>query len=103
MTNQPHPCRLVDAQGTVVTAAQCHITPAAHAWEALVSSFDRPGQVVERCLLGYLRDIWVEFEDGVALPGRIERVYYDPKHGRVCRIRLSASTVGRIPVGPTAA
>ena len=89
--HQTHPCRLLDSKGTLVTAARCSIASAAGEWKAVVSTFDRPGQVVKRCLLGQLRNVLVQFEDGVTLGAEVERVYFDPKQGRTCTVRLSTA------------
>jgi hypothetical protein len=53
-------------------------------------ALDQPGRVIKRCVLEHLRTIRVQFEDGVSLLGRVERVHYDPKQGRVCTVSLDS-------------
>ncbi len=90
MTSELPRCRLLDLQGIELSTATCRFVPGAGAWTAVLCSFDCPGQVVQRCLLGPLRDVWLEFAGGFALSGKVEQVSYDPEHGRVCSIRLAA-------------
>jgi hypothetical protein len=57
--------------------------------------------VVKRFLLDQARDVHIQFENGVAVAGHVERVYYDTKRGRMCTVRLSAPTPSAATTQPS--
>jgi hypothetical protein len=81
-------CQLLEANGERLATAICRLSRTEGGWTALLTGFDAPGQIVRRCLLGHIREVWIRAGAGVACPGRIEQVYFDPSAGRCCRLRL---------------
>ncbi len=88
MNSQRNRCHLLEPDGTRLASATCRLSRMDGGWTALLTGFDAPGQIVRRCLLDGIRDVWIYAEGGVACPGRVERVYFDPSAGRSCRLRL---------------
>lgn len=84
-------CSLYEPDGTPLAAGTAHLTSGTSAWEALVAALDLPGRVVQRCLLGGVREIRVRLGDGVPMIARVERVFFDPKLGRVCALSAVAA------------
>jgi hypothetical protein len=55
----------------------------------VVTVLDRPGRLVQRCVLGNLRRVWVHLRDGSLLVAEVERVSLAPTQGRTCALRLA--------------
>src|SRR5215211_8763599 len=89
-------CHLYEPDGAPLSAATCLLDdapapaapPAAASPTVVLTALDRPGRVVERCLVGPARAVWLHLRDGTLLPGRLERVFYEPARGRSCAVRL---------------
>ncbi len=81
-------CDLYEPDGTPLSAGTARLRPALAAWEAVVTALDRPGQVVQRCLLGGVQELHVRLDGAAPLTARVERVSYDPTLGRTCTLRL---------------
>ena len=93
MLAQAHTCRLLEPDGTPLTSATYSILDVAPVCKAIVRAFDRPGRLIKRCVLDHLRDIRIQLANGAVVHGTVERVYFDPKHGRVCTVRLESRTL----------
>lgn len=88
MTAQPLVCHLEELDGTPLAAGLARMDDATP--QATVTALDRPGRVVQRCLLGGLRDLRLRLGDAAPVPVRIERITFDPALGRTCTLRLYA-------------
>ena len=88
MSTQSIACRLEEPDGTLLAAGLMRL---ATAGEAEVTGLDRPGRVVQRCLLGGLRDILLRLGDSAPVTARMERIAFDARQGRVCTLRLGAA------------
>ena len=93
-------CALVEADGTLIARGYCL---AAESDEASLMTvvLPSPGRAIQRCLLGSVRDIWLNLRDGRLLPAHMERLAFDPKIGRICRLRLSDAVAERTPPPPS--
>lgn len=88
MNPQHRKCHLLEPDGRRLASASCRLSRADNGWTALLTDFDAPGQIVRRCLLDQIHEVWLCAGTGVACPGRVEQVYFDPSTGRACRLRL---------------
>jgi hypothetical protein len=86
VTAQTVACCLYEPDGALLAAGVVQMHTAAQ--EAVVTGLDRPGQIVQRCLLGGLRELRLRLEGSPPITVRIERVTFDPKLGRVCTLRM---------------
>lgn len=85
MSAQPITCRLEEPDGTPLAGGMVRL---ASADEAEVTGLDRPGRVVQRCLLGGLREVVVRLGEGAPITAYLERIAFDARQGRVCLLRL---------------
>jgi hypothetical protein len=88
MNTRQNACYLLEADGTLLSSARCRLARAGDGWTALLTGFDAPGRVVQRCLLDQVREVWVAVDEGLACPAQVDRVYFDAARGRACRLRL---------------
>ncbi|MGD9889845.1 MAG: hypothetical protein AB7R89_01900 [Dehalococcoidia bacterium] len=98
MALQSHICQLYEPDGRPLATGTCPFASApAAGTRVIVSMKDRPGHVIQRCLLGRLCDVRVQFEGGTPVPAQIERAFFDPKLGRACVLRVEPceATIGR--------
>ncbi len=66
--------------------------------DALALAVSQPGRLLQRCLLGGSRDLWLQPPSGDLLPARVERLFFDPQVGRICVLRVrTPSAVARCP------
>ena len=97
------PCRLVDAAGELVSGGLCQVLDRdARGTRVRVTALDRPGAVVQRCVLGALTTVVLQLADGEQLTARIERVDFDNREGRTCVLVVpaAAATAPRPPSAP---
>jgi hypothetical protein len=80
-------CYLYEPDGTLVVSG-LFSAPSGRAGEALLTMLDRPGRLVQRCLLGPVRSVWLHLADGTLLGAHVERVFFDPTAGRSAHLRL---------------
>jgi hypothetical protein len=85
---EPLRCALVEPDGTLIARGYCLAADGAEA-ALLTVVLPSPGRAIQRCLLGSVRDVWLNLRDGRLLAAHLERLAFDPKVGRVCRLRLS--------------
>jgi hypothetical protein len=92
-------CRMVDALGQEICEGRV-LASGAGDGVVLIGALNRPGLVVQRCLLGGVRRVHIRFDDGRSLPATVEQVFLHPAFGRVCQARLSvdAALATREPV-----
>ena len=86
----PTPCRIDEPDGTPLASGTAELEPSTAT--ARIVALDRPGQLVQRCLLGGLRRVRLHLGDGACAPAEIERVFFDPAAGRCCTVRLGEAT-----------
>ena len=86
------PCRLVDAAGELVSGGLCQVLGRdARGTRVRVTALDRPGAVVQRCVLGALTTVGLQLAGGEPLTARIERVDFDRDAGRTCVLVVPAA------------
>ena len=90
MSTQTIACFLYEPDGTPLAPGVCHREVADDLRDALAIVLDRPGRVIQRCLLGDVRRVWVHLRDGALLPTQVERIFFDPTRGRVCALRTES-------------
>jgi hypothetical protein len=88
MSQQALGCHVYDRAGNELTGGSCLFEDESPAPEVVVTALDRPGQLIQRCLLGGMRELWLHLRDGRLVPGRLEQIYFQPDVGRVCVIRM---------------
>jgi hypothetical protein len=82
------PCSLLEPCGALISRGRCATSESTEGIpQVVITHFDRPGQLVQRCLTGSVRTVWVHLEDGRQFFARVEHVAYDPKVGRRCLLR----------------
>lgn len=81
------PCELFEMNGNRLATGLANFLTGAGAWEAVITRFDEPGRLVQRCLLGPVRDLRVIIAGREPIEAKVERVFYDPKLGRACALR----------------
>ena len=90
------PCRLLEPCGRLLSRGRCAtIETADGISRVVITDLEHPGQLVQRCLTGSVRTVWVHLEDSRRFLAHIEDVTYDPKTGRRCLLRQIAP--GDIP------
>ena len=106
-------CYLYEPDGTLISAATQlfepdHAEPTTNIPaepappQVVATGLDHAGRLVNRCLLGPTRTLWLQLRDGALLPAQVERVFFDPDptHGRSCVLRLTSTD---LPVDERAA
>lgn len=93
-------CHLYEPDGASLSTATCLFDDTPAPLDAppqslppvtVLTALDRPGRVVERCLLGPVGTVWLHLRDetGTLLPAEVEQVFFDPAAGRCCAVRLT--------------
>ncbi len=108
MSEQTMACYLYERDGTLLAVGNCRLACAPHAHGTLTTVLDRPGRVIQRCLLGEVHEAWLQLRDGALLPVHVERVFFDPECGRTCVLRVedarrapvTANLGGAVPSSP---
>ena len=79
------PCWLLEPCGTPLTRGRCSTVKSGEGILHMeVTEVEHPGRLVQRCLTGSVRTVWVYLEDGRQFLAQVERVAFDPKTGRRC-------------------
>lgn len=90
-------CHLYEPNGTYLTAGICAVEEVPGAGATLVVLPERPGRVVQRCLLDQLCTLWVHLPGGALLRTSVERVFFDPIRGRTCLLRVAETVTVEQP------
>ena len=90
MSTESVACFLYEPDGTPLAQGTCDWNVVDTLRDGLAIVLDQPGRVIQRCLLGDVRRVWVHLRDGALLPTRVERIFFDPKRGRVCALRVES-------------
>jgi hypothetical protein len=92
MAAEPRAWYLFDPEGHLLAHGRprCDERVAA---DLLTLTLSRPGRLLQRCLLGGSRDLWLQPPSGDLLPVHVERLFFDPRAGRICVLRLKASSL----------
>lgn len=88
MTAQPVAWSLYEPDGTLLARGLGHELPEHGASAAVLTVIEQPGRLVQRCLLGDLRRVWVHAPGQAPRPAQVERVHFDPRHGRICALHF---------------
>ena len=81
-------CWLYEPDGVLLSAGFLQAWDPGAACRVRVVEFEWPGQIVQRCLVGDVREVSLELEWGTHLPAHIEQVRFDPTLGRICELHL---------------
>jgi hypothetical protein len=84
-------CSLYEPDGTLLTAGMARVQPAGTEIEAVIVALDRPGRLVQLCLLGSLRELRLKLGMAAPVPARVERIAFDPQLGRTCTVHMDAA------------
>ena len=84
-------CRIYDRDGSLLTLGIAERGPEADT--VRVTRLTKPGVVVQRFLVGRQRDVHIAFDGSAPVDARVDNVYFDPKHGRGCALRLHTAPV----------
>jgi hypothetical protein len=80
-------CRLYEPDGTLLAAGSCQLTTGADHTDVR-AVLDEPGRVLQRCLLGPVKQVRVRLATGRQLTTQVARVYFDARQGRTCLLRV---------------
>lgn len=83
-------CWLYEPDGALLSAGLVQRWDPGAACRVRVVGLDWPGQVIQRCLVGDVREVCLELEWGTRLPARVEEVRFDPALGRTCELHLTS-------------
>ena len=83
-------CWLYEPDGALLSAGRVQAWQPSTPCRVLVVELGWPGRIVQRCLVGDVRDVELELEWGPCLPARIEQVRFDPNLGRTCQLHLGS-------------
>lgn len=86
---QQIPCSLFEPDGTLLAAGTATFSVQETGAETVITGLDRPGRVVQRCLVGGVSLVQVRLGGAAPVAARVERVSYDAKLGRSCTIRVA--------------
>lgn len=92
-------CWLYEPDGVLLSAGLVQAWDPGAACRVRVVGFDWPGQIVQRCLVGDVREVNLELEWGTHLPAHIEQVRFDPTLGRICELHLVSACRDRFARG----
>jgi hypothetical protein len=81
-------CRLESPDGQLLSTGQAMVDEPDSGERLVVMALDAPGTVVARCLLGPVREVQVTLGDDPPCKARVERVFFHPRYGRACALRL---------------
>lgn len=81
-------CYLYEPDGTPLSRGVAQIRSDTETTEAVVTALDNPGRVVQRLMLGSLHDLKVMLDDDAMHAARVKNVFFDPKAGRTCTLRI---------------
>ena len=87
------PCHLAELNGTQLGEGTRHdwFEDAGQTWA--VVRLDRPGRLIERCLMGDLRHLLLSIAGAAPCYVEIDHLTFNPHFGRVCVLRLSDGTI----------
>lgn len=95
MTTQRLTCRLYELDGAHLADGTYRMETAPAAMTTLLVAVARPGPLIQRCLLGPVREVLVEFDCGARQRALVARVFFDRQLGRACELRIAEKwTVG---------
>ena len=80
-------CTLTEPTGEPLADGALHTRYRQTGQDWLVVRLDRPGRMIERCLLGSLRQVMFAVAGGPAVLLELDRLAFDPHLGRVCVLR----------------
>ena len=80
-------CTLTEPTGEPLASGVLHTRYRQAGQDWLVVRLDRPGRMIDRCLLGGLRQVVFAAADGPAVLLELDRLAFDPNLGRVCVLR----------------
>lgn len=86
-------CRLSEPDGTLVSHGRVQRSLSGALNDVIISGIDNPGRLINRCLIGPVRQVLLHLGDGPAHQALVHRVRFDPKLGRVCVLHLTPDNV----------
>jgi hypothetical protein len=87
------PCLLTEPDGTRLGEGTLHTWFEDAGQTCAVVRLDRPGRLIERCLGGELRRLFLSIAGAAPCWVEIDRLTFDPQLGRVCVLRLSDGAI----------
>ena len=81
-------CMLYEPDGAALTSGTCTVGDARPPSELRIRDLGAPGRLVQRCLAGPVRRVWLHLHDGRLARAEIARVSFDSAHGRSCVLRM---------------
>jgi hypothetical protein len=87
------PCHLAELDGTPLASGALHQRCQELGERWVVVRLHRPGRMIERCLVGNLRQVLLSMDGGPPCRTELDRLSFDPRLGRVCVLRLVGDTI----------
>lgn len=84
-------CQVHDLGGVLVSRAFFCSIDGSDDGALELRDFDQPGRIVSRCLLGGVREVWLQRHGQVAVRVWIERTWFDLRRGRLCIVRIRSA------------
>ncbi len=81
-------CDLYEPDGGLLGRGTCRVHAEPDGTCTIAAVLDQPGHIVTRALLGPVEDVRVQLPGTVVLPAHIERIFFDPRQGRTCLLRV---------------
>ena len=95
MAVEPRTWYLLDREGSLLAYGRPRRED--EATDTLELTLSRPGRLLQRCLVGGGRDVWLQSPGGELFPARVERLFFDPQAGRICLLRRQAPSASARP------
>lgn len=94
-------CWLFTTGGQLLSAGTAALPRPAPEPDAIIAFWaDKPSRVIQQCLLGRLEDVRLQTDDGTLFRARVEHVFFQPPHGRCCRLRVLGVACPSTAVAP---
>lgn len=81
-------CDLSEPDGQPLGRGVCRVHAAPDGSCTVAAVLDQSNRIVTRCLLGPVEAVEVQLPGAVTLHTKIERIFFDPRHGRTCLLRV---------------
>jgi hypothetical protein len=81
-------CQMTEPDGTPLAEGVLHHRYREPAQEWVTVRLERPGQIIQRCLVGNLRVVLLRIDSDPERRAEVDRLVFDPSIGRVCVLRL---------------
>jgi hypothetical protein len=85
----PTTCEVLELSGALLARGTLHDRHREDGWEWITVRLGLPGSIIQRCLVGGLREVRLVIGDGLQRRAEVDRLAFDPSLGRLCVLRLA--------------